>query len=472
MRPIDCPARKDALAGLDANFWVKSQSSQKTGSHADVIKRDDIVTPENATKPELREAVKESADDTENLLMKHGFLDTIGTRYAGGIVPDYYGIMLQRDENAKKEFGESDLVYLVGKSWIVKPEHAHLPLARLEFHMVDLLFPEEADTPERAFKSLRKQAFNNERMFRNQQLNEPIDDEEEGDFNVSFTDMELRARMYHREEAPKNGDVIISWDWSLGDKKTNDYSVGVVARRYKNGGNEWCFVILEIVFGKWKHSELAYQIVSLYKKWNPARTIIEASNASDYLREDIKALAQREMLLIESNIWWKPPSREENAKRNRIKGLEILLRNNRLHFVLGSWIDETFKQFTQYTGEKKNKGRKDDIPDAVSYLIYLLPPSVRFEISKNSAEEEQQLEEEQIKAFQKASQYDRIFGQRLATSRRVPGQDFLEGQNPQASTWRERLGQGKPEPAAPEPVPPKPQDPRMVIFGNKGPWRL
>jgi Terminase RNaseH-like domain len=467
--PLNCPARKDDLAGIDSTFWVKSQASQKTGSHADVIKRDDIVTPENATTPELREGVKESADDTENLILEHGFLDTIGTRYAGGKDPDYYGIMIAREAEAKKEFGDAytDLKYLAGASWIVKEEFRGLPLRKLQLPMVDLLFPEVAQTPERSFRELFKKLLANERMFRNQQLNDPIDDEEDSLFRVSFTEHDIRSHMYQREAAPKNGDVFIVWDWALGDKKTNDYSVGVAARRYQNDEGKWCFVILEIIFGKWKHSELAYQIVDFSRRLGPVQTTIEKSNGADMLADFILQVGQRHGYNLRA--YWRPPSREENAKRNRIKSLEILLSEHRLHFVLGPWIDETIKQLTGYTSEKKNKGRKDDIPDSLSYLIYHLPAGARPLIESVDPEVEKRLQEDHDKYHRKERHYEAYFGNRYGGTRFNPGPP-----SQQAQTWKqwqrgESGGVKEPEPDA---EPPKPQDPRMKIFGNKGPWRI
>src|SRR4029077_8229281 len=166
----------------------------------------------------------------------------------------------------------------------------------------------------------------------------------------------------------------------LSAKKTSDYSVGVVARLYKNDANEYAFVILEIIYDKWKDSELAIQIVEMSRRYNPKGTMIEKSNASDYLRSEIDRVAN--FRGYRPYIYWKEPSREENAKRNRIKSVEVLLSSHRLHFVLGPWIDETFKQFIQYTGEKKNKGRKDDIPDAISYLLFILPREARPDVGK------------------------------------------------------------------------------------------
>jgi len=137
--------------------------------------------------------------------------------------------------------------------------------------------------------------------------------------------------------------------------------------------------------------------------------------------------------------------------------------------VLGSWIDETFKQLTQYTGEKKNRGRKDDIPDAISYLTYCLPPGARPVIDKVDPEEEKRLQEEQDKMILKARHYETYFGTRYGGTIKNPGLP-----TPPAPTWKQwsRGETGGVKPPEPEPEPPKPQDPRMRIFGNKGPWRL
>jgi hypothetical protein len=59
-----------------------------------------------------------------------------------------------------------------------------------------------------------------------------------------------------------------------------------------------------------------------------------------------------------------------NAKRNSIKGLASVLDDNRLWFVDGEWIEQTFQQFVRFTGTGK---RKDDIPDAISRLQRLIP---------------------------------------------------------------------------------------------------
>jgi predicted phage terminase large subunit-like protein len=455
--PLFCPARiHDQKEG---SLWVNSIVANLSGWHCDIKKGDDIVTDENSNSEEAREKIKVKYDGTDDLLDPHGFMDHIGTRY---FTDDWYGTRL----TPNPETGEvAPIKYHKRGCWTVKAEYADIPPIKLTEDMVTLNFPQRWTFSKLRTVLLKKYSTHGDRYFRNQQLNEPTDAAEDSGFKISFTEQDLRAHMYQREAAPKSGDIFIVWDWALSDKKTSDYSVGVVARLYKNDAGEWAFVILEIVYDKWKHSELAFQIVALSKRYGPKVTMIEKSNAFEYLKNEIDRVGQR--VGYQPYIYWKQPSREENAKRNRIKSVEILLNEHRLHFVLGPWIDDTIKQFTQYTGEKKNKGRKDDIPDAISYLLYVLPAEARPIIDKIDPEEEKRIEEERDKQFLKARHREAYFGS--DGTRLHPGQP-----SQQAPTWRQWLrGEtGEVKPPEPEPEPLKPVDPRMKIFGNKGPWRL
>lgn len=453
--PLVSPARIHTQR--QGSLWVNSIVANVSGWHCDIKKGDDIVTNANSNTDETREKIKKDYDGTDDLLDPHGFSDHIGTRY---YTNDWYGMRLTPQEG---ELDISPIKYHCRGAWTVKPEYFEVPIMRLAAEMVILNFPQKW-----TFKKLRSTLLKKgEREFKNQQLNQPSDAQEDSGFKISFTDQALRAHMYQREAAPRNGDLYIVWDWALSDKKTSDFSVGVVGRMYKNDNDEWSFVILEILYDKWKYSELAYQIVALSKKYNPKVTMIESSNGYEMLRDEINRVGLKHN--YQPYIYWKQASREENAKRNRIKSVEILLNEHRLHFVMGPWIDETFKQFTQYTGEKKNKGRKDDIPDAISYLNYILPVSARPLVEEVDPEEDRRLAEEQDKQFRKARHYDAYFGQSIRTQK--------EGGNAQAPKLTQWL-QGYQADVMPQPAPepvieaPKPQDPRMRIFGNNKAFRL
>jgi hypothetical protein len=108
-------------------------------------------------------------------------------------------------------------------------------------------------------------------------------------------------------------------------------------------------------------------------------------------------------------IYWKPVDNTKNAKANRIKSLELLLADDRLHFVTGPWLDETFKQLVQYTGEKSTRFRKDDIPDALSFIIDLLPREAVPNNTTDPKESERVVEEQQQQAA-RAAWYQRLHG--------------------------------------------------------------
>lgn len=395
--PIECPARKHSQK--EPSLWVNSIDANLSGWHCDIRKTDDIVTDRNCNTKETREALKEKADGTDNLLDEWGFSDYIGTRYW---VDDYYGTRLKPDE---EDGILSPIKYFCRQCWVVKPEYIEVPLKKLEEHMVDLTFPEKA-----TWKSLQKKLRKNERSFRNQQLNEPSEEGEDSSFKVTFLEEILRRYSYQPSAAPKEGDVFICWDWSLSANKNSDFSAGVVGKIYPIvthndmlGRDEIIYgiSILEIVCDKWKSSELAYQIVALDKKWHPKQTLIEKSNGAELLQMEVQRNALKYGVSL--NIYWKPVNQQPDAKRNRIKGLETLLDQGRLWFVLGPWIDQTYGQFVNYTGERKNRGRKDDIPDAISFFSFFLP-------SSENSDDRKKIEEIMIEQSKARQQYDRIFG--------------------------------------------------------------
>ena len=382
---------------VSATIWVNSIDSNLSGWHCDIKKGDDVVTDANSNSEDVRIALKEKFDGTNNILDDWGFSDNIGTRYFPN---DWYGTRLA---SYRESPDENPIKYFCRGCWTVKPEFVEVPLRELSADMVNLTFPQK-----RTFKILRAKLLNNEREFRCQQLNEPAGlDRDDGDL-ISFSEDAIRANIININVLPKIGDVFICWDWALTANKHSDFSAGVAARIYpeKVGETErWVISILEIVYGKWIPSELALQIVLFNKKWMPKSTLIEASAGSNLLWDAIRNKAIAYGVTIDAPIW-KPPSIQANAKRNRIQGLETLLQEGRLKFVAGSWLDEMIHQLTQYTGKKKNQGRKDDIPDAMSYLSFFLPNGP---LAKDS-EETLALERIQKDKRMRSMMYDRVFG--------------------------------------------------------------
>jgi phage terminase large subunit-like protein len=385
--PLEIPARH--LPNKFPTLWVNAVSATLASRHCDIKKGDDCVSDRNSASSETRQKLKLKIDNVGNLLDEWGFEDWLGTRYAGD---DYYGerLKLPQDEAPLKLFKRA--------CWTVKEEFRHIPLRDLREHMVDLLFPEKLN-----WKSLRKKLLKNEVDFRCQQLNEPA-----ASLTINFTEDELRAAIKKRPEPL--GDVFIAWDTALTSSDRADYSAGAVGTinpRTKG------LHILEVVFDRWKQSELAFQIVKLAKKWNPRRIVMEKTGGSELMMAEIRRVAMQQRTTIQVIPF--TPDHSPDAKHNRIKGTEILLTDGRLEFSPGDHIDETFQQFIRYTGEKKNRGRKDDIPDAIAMLQVFVP--FAGETPVQTMEQQKELadaaEEERKKAFSEAY-YRHIFQRRVA----------------------------------------------------------
>lgn len=344
--PILLRCRKHAQ--VEPSLWVNSIDSGLSGWHCDIKKNDDAVNDKNCLTTTTRESLKDQIDNSSNLVDGHGFTDSIGTRY---FPDDWYGSRISIRE-------EKPLKYFCRACWTVKPGFEEIPLKQLTEDMVVLAFPELSRD---AFRVLRGKLLDNEKLFRCQQLNEPALESEDA-FRITFTEDALRKHLYAITMAPQEGEIFIAWDWALTHNKNSDYSVGVAARRYNKDGR-WGLAILDVRFDRWTSSELAQQIVKMDQDWNPRQTLIEKTASSELLQIELDRWYKR--LDVIPRIWWRQPSMEPDAKRNRIKQLEILLTNDLLWFCFGPWNDEAFAQLMRYTGERRNRGRKDDIPDAM-----------------------------------------------------------------------------------------------------------
>ncbi len=407
----------------EPTLWVNSIDSNLSGWHCDVKKGDDVITDENCNTSDAREELKKKFDGTGNLLDEWGFSDNIGTRY---YTDDWYGSRLKE----AAEDSDAAVKYFCRQCWVVKPEYAEVPLRELTEDMVILNFPEKA-----TFKSLRSKLLKDEPAFRCQQLNEPKGSDADSLFKVSFDEDTLRRHLYQKEAAPQVGDIYICWDWALTADKRSDYSAGVVGRIYKKPDGLYGLVILEVLCDKWTSGELALQIISLNKKWHPKKTLIENSNGAEFLKNELHRLSI--VFGTTLDIFWKPVSLQANAKRNRIKGLEVLLKDDRLWFVMGSWVDQTFEQLQRYTGEPKNRGRKDDIPDAMSYFHIAFFPIDSMN-QKDAEEAKIYMEQEKAKSKIKAH-YNRIFGSPSLSSPE-PEIDIPQEEDPRRAAMNRLFG--------------------------------
>jgi phage terminase large subunit-like protein len=404
--PLECPARN--LNQKEPSLWVTSMESSATGDHCDFLKADDIVDPKNSADSEMREELKYEFDSIcLDIRDPWGKIDVTGTRY---FTDDWYGTRTRTNDKSGRV---APLRYSCRGSWILNAE-THLAYTSGEITLYDIIDKKLGTLvfPYRLGWGKLRDILDEkgERGFKNQQLNEATDADADDSFVTHFQETVLRAHCYPKESAPKVGEIFQAWDWAYSDHKTSDFSVGVTAILYQNQRNEYALAILDVVYDKWKSSELVFQMISFHKKWNPKKVLIEKANGSELLEPLLKIHAQRLGSSISNDIWWKEVDNHSNAKSNRVKSLELLINDDRLHFVNGAWLDEAFKQLKAYNGQKSTGSRKDDIPDAMSFLVKFFPPGALYGNSTvDAVQAQREMDEQQRKAMLKAM-HDAMFG--------------------------------------------------------------
>lgn len=399
--PIQTPARR--MERTYPTLWADSIDSTLSGLHCDVLKFDDVVSNTNCQTPVTREKLKNHIDTTMSVCDTWGWVDMIGTRY---FPDDYYGY-LQAAAIEKPEVHGFKL--FTRAAWYVKPEFAHIgnkKVKELEQHMVNLTFPEHAD-----WKFLQGK-LKNEYTFRCQYLNEPV-------WGTDSIDMPLELLKAHQmspvEAQVLKGEVYILGDMAKEAKKNSDFSTFVAIKIYKardqrTGQQDGIVsaVVLEVVFGKWTQSEIASNLAALNQRWLPRRIHVEDTGGLESFWVYAVPEAFKKTQLPWYHIFRAPVEQGYDAKRNRIKGLEVLLKADRLWFAMGPWNDEAFTQLSQYTGAKSTRSRKDDIPDAMSFISRYLPSSSPKSPEQQQQENDQQEREMGAKILR--AQHEAMFG--------------------------------------------------------------
>jgi len=388
-----CPA---AHLGLkEPTIWINSIDSATSGWHCDILKCDDVVTDKNAEIPTRRESVIATFDKKRYLVdQPFGYIDVIGTRYAPD---DLYGVMLERNEVSD----EKDLKYLCDAAWRVKIDALKKDIRELTEADVDLLFPERL-----TFKVLRKDLMLNETEFRCQRLNEPV-------FAASqIFDLDvLKAALRPPSSFPDKGDIYITWDTAHSTGPKSNFSCCVVAKR----DDQDRLFILDIICEKLKADELEYRVAQMASMWSPSLVLIEQYPGYEHMKMGIQRNAMS--MHVPLNIDYFPIDNGRDAKLNRVRALQPLIKTGRLFFSSTiDIIDATFKQFITFTGQKH---RTDDIPDAISFLLRTLPDSLSYR--------ELSIKEQEMKEKAKADGlYNMLFpDQPIITEQQTPDDEVI-----------------------------------------------
>ena len=369
----------------DPSAWAKSILSNLPGWHCDLMKIDDAVNDKNSATPELIKKVIKKVNFAESLIDPGGYQDALGTPYAGS---DLYAAKAEASE------GPHDLKMLVTPARWARPEAQHKDERDLTEGDQDLLFEFDKTGRKRLTHDfLNKKKRKDFSIYSSQYMLNPS-----GTRKIKFGLELLTQRTISLEILPHQLRYYIFWDFAYGVNQSNDYSVGaVIGLDAENRA-----YLVELFRDHYLDSDLAHEIVNSYVKYQPRLVCIENSNGAQFLEQTIRRYAE------EAGIQYIPldffkVDRSPNAKSSRIGALQPLFVNGQL-FILGSVkdLDELYKEFKDF-----GTATHDDIPDAISYLLRVLPAGTVAPNSPGARERQDEFN----RKLQEKDFYDMIYGQ-------------------------------------------------------------
>jgi hypothetical protein len=434
-------------------------SEGQAGARFDLCVMDDVAEISNSSTPEMRAKTQERVDLLLELGEPHSLVNFIGTPTSPGEGTkedpgDVYSVLLRREEKNQREGNEPKLLYMICPAWTVNhgiSKRAWDPTLTEED--VTLLFPGRL-----TFRYLMGKLKANlatdpsAKIFRQQSLVSWVPDNET-QIKMQFSEADLRSHLRPRtfyEDTAIGLPVHLSLDRAWSKQPTADYSCISVVRVQTVQGKP-AMVVLNVLFDRWKESELIEQICKAIEQYSPSSWILEKDKGHEELILGVRKMCHLRNLpmpyirLLELN-------NAPMSKAIKIKILEAPLVDHRLWFASGTWNDACFQQFIRFDGLKRSRasdGSKDDIPDSIAtaYQVYGPRSTAELEMVDPKEQERRQTElDQEEREAHRREMYHAMF------------------QGPAYT----------PQPESEEaPAPAKPMDPRMIIFGKRpGPWRL
>src|ERR1700733_888772 len=120
--PFTIPCRKHNQT--EPTFWVRPIGGNLSGWHCDIKKGDDVITDKNANTDDVRQELNKKYSGSSYIRDNWGFSDTVGTRYFGPPIPDWYGVKLK----AASASSDSAIKAFLRAAWYPKPEYVNVPL--------------------------------------------------------------------------------------------------------------------------------------------------------------------------------------------------------------------------------------------------------------------------------------------------------------------------------------------------------
>ena len=377
-KPIGDEKKKDPSA------WANSILSNLPGWHCDLMKGDDVVNDKNSETKELIAKVIRKINYAESLIDPGGHKDLLGTPYAGS---DLYAHTVASVE-------PTDLKKLATPARWLKPASQHKDERDCTDADWELLFEFDKTGRQRLTNDfLNKRRRKDIGIYQSQYMLNAS-----GTRKVKFSMDLLVQRTISLEQSPNSLRYYIFWDFAYGSRESNDYSVGAVIG-FDDQNRAY---VIEIYRDHYVESDLARAIVDSYKKYEPRLVCIENSNGAQFLEQTIRRYAEEVGINYIPLDFFKV-DRSVNAKANRIGATQPYLLGGQLFFMNTiDCLNDLYNEFKDF-----GTTTHDDIPDAISHFMRVLPAGSPEPNGPGSKERQQEVD----RKLREKDFYDLIFGQ-------------------------------------------------------------
>jgi predicted phage terminase large subunit-like protein len=369
----------------DPSAWAASILSNLPGWHCDLMKGDDVVNDKNSETPALVAKVIKKINYAESLVDPGGFKDLLGTPYASN---DLYAFTAEKAENPE------DLRKLVTPARALTFSSQHKDERDCTDADYDLLFEFDKTGRKRLTNDfLNKRKRKDLGIYLSQYMLNAA-----GTRKIKFSMDLLVQRTISIEQLPHQLRHYILWDFAYAANQSSDYSVGaVIGLDVENRA-----YLVELFRDHYLDSDLAREIVSSYQKYQPRLVCIENSNGAQFLEQTIRRYAEEVGIQYIPLDFFKV-DRTPNAKASRVGALQPLLLGGQLFFMNTiSCLDNLYKEFKDF-----GTALHDDIPDAISNLLRVLPTATTEPGGPGGRERQEKFD----KSLREKDFYDMLFQQ-------------------------------------------------------------
>jgi predicted phage terminase large subunit-like protein len=368
----------------DPTAWSASILSNLPGWHCDLAKGDDVVNDKNSETSALVAKVIRKVNYAASLVDPGGFIDLLGTPYAGN---DLYTF------TAEKAEGNELRKLAVPSRWLI-PASQHKDDRDCTDVDYELLFEFDKTGRKRLTNDfLNKKKRKDLGIYLSQYMLNAS-----GIRKVKFSMDLMVSRTISLEQLPHQLRYYILWDFAYAAHLGSDYSCGaVIGLDVENRA-----YVVEVFRDHYIDSELAREVVTSYQKYQPRLVCIENSNGAQFLEQTIRRYAEEAGITYIPLDFFKVDN-SANAKAARVGSLQPRLLGGELFFMNTlTCLEDLYKEFKDF-----GTSTHDDIPDSISHYLRVLPAGVTEPGGPGGKERMEKFH----KALKEKDFYDMIFQQ-------------------------------------------------------------